>query len=409
MGGRIRNVILAVAGVALFWLSLASAVSLVLGGNNPALSVRLGLPSAEAKAAQALEIVSRPPSSPEQIRRASRLAQAALRREPGNVVAIVVLGTVASLQKRDDLAAGLFAYSERLSRHNTITQLWLIENRVGAGDIGGALIHYDRLMSVKPAYRQTLIPILVQASSDPAVSRILAGVMARRPPWWTDALVPLIFQSANPIVTLPILMQRLRLDASQSAERPLIAAAITRLAGAGAFDEAYTLYLRSGGTRLVGSEHVRNGGFEAGNRLPPFDWELYNEDGRAAVIQPHQTGGSGKSLFLYVDPDHPGVLARQLLLLAPGSYRLSVESGNIGRDEPERPQLRISCAAGTEGTPFLNFHLPVSDEAGGRTRSDFTVPTGCSAQWLSLASGPGSGVQDSPPWIDAVSIQPRGQ
>lgn len=405
-GRLVRVAVLAVTGIALLWLSVANSVSLVLERDSPKIAQETGLPSAEANAREALLIAGRQPSAPPaQIARASRLARAALRREPINVTAVVALATIASLQQNDALANEIFSYSERLSRHDPATQLWLIENRVAAGDVAGALIHYDRLMSVTPAFRPTLIPILVTAARDPAIALALGDILKRRPLWWTDALVPLIFQSPEPAITLPILLQRLRLDPARDQERAFVAAAITRLANAGAFDEAQALYLRSGGKRVPGPEQVRNGGFETENRLPPFDWDLHNEDGRSAMIQSHPDNKAGSALFLYVDPDHQGDLARQLLLLPPGTYRLSAQSGDIAGDALGRPQLRISCAASKNGSVPLDLRLPASTASAG-TRSDFVVPAGCPAQWLSLASGLDSSIQDTPPWIDDISITP---
>lgn len=404
-GRLVRVAVLAVVGLCLLWLSVANSVSLVLGRSSPDLAQKIGFPSAEAKARKALRIVGRQPSaSPDQINHASQLARAALQREPVNVSAVVALGTIASLRKRDTLANQIFSYSERISRHDTVTQLWLIESRVAAGDVAGALVHYGRLMSVTPSFRPILIPILVKAARDPAIARALGDIMATRPLWWTDALVPLIFQSAEPATTLPILLQSLRLNTRKDGERALVAAAIARLANAGAFNEAHKLYLQSGGKRIAGSEQVRNGDFETDSRLPPIDWDLHNEDGRTATVQPHE-GGSGMALFLYVDADHQGDLARQLLLLAPGRYRFSARSGDVVGDALARPQLRIYCAS-KNAPAFLDLRLPTAGAAGAGTRFDFTVPPGCPVQWLTLASGLSSGSQDTPPWLDDISIKP---
>jgi hypothetical protein len=401
-----RLAMLAVLGLALLWLSVANSVSLVLGRDAPAMARRTGFPSAEANAREAAAIASiQPAPSPDRIARATRLAQAALRREPGNVTAIVALGTLVSLQRRDDLANRLFSYSERLSRHDPATQLWLIENRVAAGDVSGALLHYGRLMSTTPEFRPALIPILTTATRDPSIARALGGILQTRPLWWKDALVPLIFQSPDPATTLPPLLHQLRLDPRREEDRALMAAAITRLAGAGAFGQAQAFYLDSGGSRLPG-QGVRNGGFEGDSRLPPFDWELHNEDGRTATVQAR---GSGRALFLYVDADHGGDLARQLLLLPPGRYRFSAQSGDVTGDALARPQLRVACAGDKAPVP-LDLRLAAAGSAGAGTRADFTVPAGCRAQWLTLSLAPGvgmdSGGQDTPPWIDNIAIVP---
>lgn len=403
----VRVAALAVACLPLLWVSVTNSVSLVLGRDRPEIAREVGLPSAEAKAREALLIATRQPSaSPQQLAHARRLAQAALSREPVNVSALVALGTLASHQGDNAQADRIFAYSEWLSRHDAATQLWLIESRVAAGDIAGALIHYSRLLSVTPAFRPSLIPILVNAARDPAVARALGDILRARPVWWTDALGPLIYQSPDPAVTLPILLPRVRLHVTIDGERALLVAGMTRLAGAGAFRQALALYLAGGGTPIAGPNLVRNGDFEGRNRLPPFDWELSNADGRSSVVQP-RPGGRGNGLFLYVDPEAQGTLARQFLLLVPSRYRLSFQSGNVAGDDFQRPHIKISCIQ-TDTQPLVDFRLPVSSETGQESLTDFTVPAGCAAQWLSLESGAGVESQDDTPWVDAIRIQSLG-
>jgi hypothetical protein len=406
-GRWISTAAVAIAGLALLWLSMANTVALVLGSRSPKLALALGLPSANAQAAIALSIATSRSPSPEQIARARALAQSALKREPVNVAATVALATLASLQNQKSLAERLFTYSERLSRHDSVTQLWMIERHADRGDVAGTLIHYDRLMTVKPRFRPTLIPILVQASSDPNVTRELATTLARRPIWWDEAIKPLIFQSPAPATTLPPVLQQLHLRVDNDQERFLLTSAITRLASVGALKEAYALYLQSGGTRLVGRDLIRNGGFEDASRLPPFDWDLHAEDGRTALIQPSQKG-RGKSLFLYVDQDHQGEVARQLLLLGPGRYRLSARSGNIGADQFEQPRVLVSCVA-QKSTSLADMRLPFSNETGLIKQADFVVPPGCAAQWMALISGTTPEAQDNGnPWIDELSVRRVG-
>jgi len=406
----VRLAVLTVLGLALLWLSVANSVSLVLGPGAPDVARRTGLPSAEADARAALLIAgAQPAPSSGRIARATRLAQTALRREPGNVTAVVALGTIASRQRRDDLANRLFAYSERLSRHDPMTQLWLIENRVAAGDVSGALAHYGRLMSVTPAFRPALIPILITATRDPAIAHALGKLLATRPLWWKDALVGVIFQSPDPATTLPPLLHQLRLDPRREEDRALTAAAITRLANAGAFSQAQALFLQAGGSRPPAGRGVRNGGFEGDNRLPPFDWDLAGDDGRTAAVQPRDGGGVGRALFLYVDADHGGDLARQLLLLLPGHYRFSAQSGDVIGDAMARPQVRIACYGDKAPVP-LDLRLPAAGSAGADIHADFNVPAGCRAQWLTLSLAPDvdteTGAQDAPPWIDNIAIVP---
>jgi tetratricopeptide (TPR) repeat protein len=397
--------VLVVVGCALLWLSLANATALVLGKKNPALVMRLGLPSAETKALLALSIATNKPAM-DQLPQARQLAQAALRREPVNATAAVALGLIATVENKTDLGRKLIDYSEHVSRRNGFAQLWMIEDRVARGDIPGALNHYDRAMSVSPALRPTLVPILVQASADPAIARSLAITLSHRPLWWTDALTPIIYQGPAPAVTLPIMLHQLKLRSGNDQERTLLSAAMRRLADAGAFSQAEALYQEAGGRPPTRGNNVRNGGFEEDGLLAPFDWDLHVEAGLSATVQLRE--GGGRALFLSTDGEHQGEMARQLLLLKPGRYRLTAIAGDIAGDHFERPQIRLLCAA-AEPHAILDVRLGAASAAGARSQSDFDVPaSNCVGQWLVIVSGMSEQALQSDPWIDQVTINPLG-
>lgn len=115
-----------------------------------------------------------------------------------------------------------------------------------------------------------------------------------------------------------------------------------------------------------------NPGFTASDAPPPFNWTLAK--GSAAVVEP---GPGGLNLLYFGREDV--VLAEQVLLLAPGRYRLSAQvagdtSGNDIRWSAEcldGPGKLLDLPVRATGSP-----TPVSAEFG--------VPAACPAQRLAL-------------------------
>ncbi|MFV3464693.1 hypothetical protein ACNJFH_21305, partial [Mycobacterium tuberculosis] len=91
--------------------------------------------------------------------RAWRLAQAALQRDPMSVRAVSTLAFLAAEKGNAVQAARLLAYSERLSRRDLPTQLALIETKVQANDVVGALVHYDRALRTSKTSEAILVPV----------------------------------------------------------------------------------------------------------------------------------------------------------------------------------------------------------------------------------------------------------
>jgi hypothetical protein len=393
-----RAAVLAI-GCALLWLSTSATLAIVLGDKDPILARSLGYASAKGDATLALSTITSGGTSPAKIAEARQLAQRALRREPVNVTATVTLGLIAALEKKDALSRQLFGYSERISRRDSATQLWIIEDEVAHGNVAGALVHYDRTMRVSPGLRRTLVPILVQASGDPDIIEPLAKIIGQRPNWWPDALGPIIAGGPSPVTTLPVLLRHLQLRKDHDQERAFLIASLRRLSGAGAYAQAYALYQQAGSVH--GLDMVRNGSFEQENQLPPFDWDLHSDAGLEATVQ-QRDGQRGKALFLSAEEGQMGAFARQLLLLKPGRYEFTAASGNVAGDL-ERPGIRIDCA----GSPaaILDIRLPVSNGGGQRVVSKFDVPaSACPAQWLSIVSAGGL-EEDASPWIDGIIIR----
>ena len=73
-----------------------------------------------------------------------------------------------------------------------------------------------------------------------------------------------------------------------------------------------------------------------------------------------------------------GVLARQLLLLAPGRYRVTMVASGVAADDRA---LNWSIRCDTSQRPFSAAPVDVAVSRGW----SFTVPAACEAQWLELS------------------------
>ena len=124
-----------------------------------------------------------------------------------------------------------------------------------------------------------------------------------------------------------------------------------------------SLWERISGTRLSG---LVDADFRNASAPPPFNWALTSSSLGLAERR------SGRLQLMFYGQDS-GTLARQLLLLSPGRYRLDAPSSS------------------KDGSGALYWLLRCDTDAGEITRAPiwqggmaFTVPAGCPAQWLEL-------------------------
>ena len=386
--------------LALGWACVGVTLSSVLGSSLPDLVLSIWPASPSAHAARSSQMLAAGPLSPARIEQAATEARGALQQDPLNVEAARNLGVLHGIWGDNLGAEHLITYAESLSRRDLPTQLWLIESNVRRNNIPAVLQHYSRALAVSPEAGGLLFPILSDAATFPYVRRPLVQLLLSRPEWWLDFDNYAINHAASP-ATVYDLARLTHLSVRNGGERDAISNALSRLAGMNRFDLAFGLYRAVVGPSALATL-VRNGDFESDGHLQPFDWVLANGNGRAAAIQTRLEGG-GRALFLQVQSGLSGEVARQLLTLPPGEYTVSLESGDIRRDEGERPQLAVLCAQGA--TQLLDMRLPPSPPAGTNSARNFPVPAGCQAQWLIVsASGPTAGSSNDP-WIDRVSIR----
>jgi len=392
-----------VGAFGLGWVALGVTTALVLGRLQPDIVLGWWPVDAEARAvaaARALESRTRP--APEVLAEATALAQDALRREPVNVVAARTLGLAAALRGNQAEAERLVSYAESLSRRDLGIQFWLIEASVQKNDIVGALLHYDRALRTSPEAGDALYPVLVEASTHPDVSRPLAALIARRPPWWRDFIVRLLAEGSP--VGIEAIVPAIRLNPEDTDQRALLVAALDRVVVAHDPARAFEIYRRVAGPGRSPSALLRNGDFEQENLLPPIDWMVSDREGLTGLMQP-RPNGRGRALFLFHDHDAGGEIAHQLLRLPPGSYRLDAVVGATTGTPADRPELTLSCAE--TNTALLALRFPAVPQAGADAGQAFAVPSDrCAFQWLRL-NVPSRMDEDAPtPWIDDIAIRP---
>lgn len=333
--------------------------------------------------------------------RIDALAREALRREPLAALALTALAIDAEYRGDRAAARRLITQSDRLSRRELGTRLWLIEDAVGRGDIEAALGHYDIALRTARVAPDTLFPVLAQAISDEQINRGTAALLAKSPAWKDEFFAYLGEKSSDPAASA-LLFRRLAAAGVAPGEGPQ-AGVVNALIAKGRFDAAWDFYrtLRPGARR----DRLRDPEFTAALARPSlFDWlPVTLEAGISASIQGGERGG----VFDFAAPATVGgTVLQQFELLAPGTYRLSGRSAGLAQPADSRPYWQLVCADGREAG---RVEVGNVDRAGGRFAGTLTVPAGCPAQTLRLIVRPSNEVGGVTGQIEQVSLAPAGR
>ena len=370
-------------------LMLRESLAYVVRATDPALALRIDPANSEVQASRAEQLLR---ESPANRAAAEALARRALRRSPVSAAGARMIATARDVAGDPASARRLIAYAASLSQRDLPTQVWLIQDAVQHNDVPRALHHYDIALRSSDASKPLLLPVLVSALSQPAVVAGLVDTIAARPEWAPGFLAQAAHESQD-MGGLAALIARL---ARRGYPIPIavVAESSRRMADAGRYDLAWNVYAAAHPQAVRAAIH--DPGFQRlGSIDGPFAWTVV--PGNGLSVEQRRYGAQG-ALSYRVQTGAGGMVARQLLMLAPGGFRLS---GAV----PERadgsapPALRLTCAG--SGQPIATI---AADKPG--FAQPFVVPADCPAQWLDILVDGGDNPLGASGAIGGLKVSP---
>lgn len=384
----------------LAWLSIAVTLANVTAANSPSTALWLWPGHAVAEARRADSVVASIPPDASARQREQRILQAAqdaawsLQRNPTLPAPARILAMAASVRRDQRQSDRLLQYSEQMSRRDIPTQFWLLERRVAANDVGGALSHFGIALQVAPSTRDLLFPVLSSALSQPDLRRPIAELVHRGDAWRADFLYH-AGANADPASagTLFLILAQLRTPPAPQHLQILI----DRLVAAGNFAGAARLYaLVDRNWRLEEAGTQLDGAFARPSDLPPFGWEL-NQNVAFRGGRPDQADNNALQINLSTSGEEWA--ARKLLLLGPGRYRLAAAYGTM---DGGSGQVRVELACSRGGSVVSSLTAPVN-RPSGTLEGTLDIPAGCRQQWLTIQAA-GAGDSAGRLWLDDLRL-----
>lgn len=318
------------------------------------------------------------------------LVDAALARDATLPTAIELRAVALGMKGDAGREARLFELSSAISRRSLPTRLWLIQRSVDRGDVGGALQDFDVALRTSAAAPPLFFPVLAGATTDPTLIGPIAKMLDRPSDWRLMFLNYAVRQNATGIAGVVLRMHDRGFVRANGVDRTLLArfVELRSFALAGQIRDAF-----SGGRR---PSLVADGEFAETSQGYPFGWQFTD---RGDVGAERGVVGGRPVLSYRAEPGRGGQVASQLLLLAPGKYRLTTTAASTAGDAP--PYWTLTC--GERGGAAL-ARLDVLAQDRGTNGVDFTVPSDCAGQWLTLTVQPGGAAGGQTGAIGAVGI-----
>jgi hypothetical protein len=333
------------------------------------------------------------------------LAETALVGDPLNARALRVLGQVA-------LAAGdrprAMAYLEKAARHSiheSAVLSWLMRAHYERMEYAAALYYADALLRTRNEAVADVLPLLGRMAETPDAVDALTSLLASNPPWRPGFLrvLPRVVSDARTPLKVLLPLRQTPTPPSLADIREYVGLLVQHR-----FYEiaSYTWLQFLPPEQLSGAGFLFNGGFEHTPSGLPFDWQIHGGTGFTASIVSVPDAPGQRALHVEMGPgrvEFGGVT--QVLLLGPGSYRLSAKH----RGELAGPRglvWRLSCLGGASigQTAMVLGATPQWKEL----ELAFTVPeTECRAQQLALALDarmPSEQLVSGSVWYDELQV-----
>ena len=313
---------------------------------------------------------------------AMQIADAVVRVDPVNVIALRVLGLATIAAGNHRRGNAIMRQAGALGWQDTSTQLWVLRDAILRGDYTAAIQRADALARRNQSGDVTNV-IFLAAIVDPKLRGVLADRLGNDP-MWRGAF----FASVRQFLTKESIRPMEALFADMRARGETIAPVewlsyVDRLVDLGQFQHAHDVWAKAFGIPRSAVAAV------------PFDSDFKNVAARAAdapasqfewALNPDQADsliGNGTGTGLSVTPGVMGgtVLASQFLTLSPGPHILTAQVD--AHAPPAAATWTFTCLPSKSDLPKERTDA-TDDEASSVTVD--VPPEGCVAQRLSLVS-----------------------
>jgi hypothetical protein len=341
---------------------------------------------------------------------ALKAANWALSREPLNVAALRDAG-LAHAKLGQPQGEPLLLFAGTRSWRDLPTELWLLWRNIRTRRFDAGIQDADAVLRVAADQHTDLQvrALLAAAAVYPPTAKPLVQALAASPPWRPEFLITLA-NSAASSNACDILLAGL----SAGPNPPTTAEyspCVNRIAQEGHYDQALGLWRRLASATPGAGGLVRDGRFSHAGDDSDFTWNLGAGSGGQLVLASYPGTGGGGGLEVDYDGVSSPPLARQLLVLPPGSFTAKGnEDTTSGPSDVGGPDAgvrwQVVCASSQALLGQSDLFGPKQGEQAFSFQ--FTVPVGCPAEWLRAMPVAGERPHEITVWFTGIAVAGSG-
>jgi hypothetical protein len=383
------------------WLVVKTAMVDALGRTSPATAASVH--PAHPQPALALALAQLDVGSGAIPGEAHRAALHALQSAPLAEEPFLIAGLQAINAGRAEEGERLLAEARRRNPRLRQARLFLLDRYLRTNRIEEAGRELSALRRLVPGVAEALAPQLARMVRDERTGASLIRVLGEDPGLQQAVLSNLAATGGDPDLILRIARSSGQMTPTREGlpwQRQLIGALVER----GELARALRLWRSFAGLPAGPDEKaVYDGRFQHLPGADPFNWALYG--GAAGVSERRRTPTPALDVQFF--GRETVNLASQMMVLRPGRYRLRVRAEGSAKGDDSRLAWRVFCR-GNDAQPLVDLTLRDVASAPRTLAAEFTVPGGCSGQWLRLGGIAGEFPGTQTATISEVVVEPAG-
>lgn len=274
----------------------------------------------------------------------ANLAGRAMIGDPLSAVPLRVFALIAEANGDDHRADSLMRMAAARSLRDVRSQIWLADYQLLNGNYSEAFERIDALLRVWPELGDTLFPVLTGLAIQPESSDVVISALQENPPWRRNFFAMMPKSLAEPSKLSAVYSSLMKGSTPPTTEevRPYLQVLIEH----GEAPLAYAVWQESLPPERRSLASVTNGEFDHAISNSGFDWRLESIRGAQAKVVSVGNGGQALKVEFY-NTRVPFRHVSQVLLLAPGTYRLLGRSKANHLQNERGLQWTVSCARGS--------------------------------------------------------------
>ena len=292
----------------------------------------------------------------------------AARKAPLAPQPFLVRGVQAQVAGNERLAERAYLAARLRDGRSVPARYFLAEHYFRAGNVAAGLREIAVLARKVPTGLASLAPYVAAYAQDPGARPKLQGLFRTDPQLEDAALQALAADPRN----ADLILSLASLGRFRDQAPPWSSLLLGGLVRDGQYAKAYEIWRRVAHIRPDPRALIFDPGFADERTPPPFNWDLTSS---TIGLAERQSGGQLHVIF-YGQEDGP--LARQLLLLQPGRYRLSMQ---VAGEAAQAKSLVWSVTCANSNATLARMPLDATAAARGWP---IEVPANCPAQKLEL-------------------------